>query len=450
MASTSNTIRMPVSMCSAIWQCSIHLPGFGNSSRTSVTKPVGTSTVSFHTRCVVRHAVDRQHQEPLAVDVDRVLHRVQRRCGRSPGAASRHRPRGTASAMSMFSRPVARSRRIHCARSAGGDPVHLRHRAAPLDRMRDRPIRNCISGRSGNGRSPASSVMTSSWSTGRSKLRAGSDRSRRPRSAFRRSSLERSPHDRARPAPRDTCTTPSVCVSSKKRARMWSMARTRLTSDTSPGSLEADVDHVALGRRDGDVVDPGFPLVAAEIRRHDLHAPRPARLLSNDTLKTRVLETLVRKSRTTSPRRARVVPARLAVDEQHVAEAPHQRMGRRLEAIPDRPAVSHEQVVEHQHLFAVGRARRSADRASGRADCRRGRGPAGCLRDGAGDTSRCRHRGSGRGSRTTPPGGNGILRDVRDAVEPIVEPHAVPVHGRREVGAVHEPHDDRRAPRPPG
>ena len=76
--STSNTIRMPVSMCSATWQCSIHLPGFDSSSSTSATKPVGTSTVSFHTRLLVRHAVDRQDEKPLAVDVDRVLHRVQR------------------------------------------------------------------------------------------------------------------------------------------------------------------------------------------------------------------------------------------------------------------------------------------------------------------------------------------------------------------------------------
>src|SRR5207247_2181642 len=47
---TSNTIRIPASMCSAIWQCSIHLPGFDISTSTSTTKPVGTSTVSFHTR----------------------------------------------------------------------------------------------------------------------------------------------------------------------------------------------------------------------------------------------------------------------------------------------------------------------------------------------------------------------------------------------------------------
>jgi hypothetical protein len=39
-----------------------------------------------------------------------------------------------------------------------------------------------------------------------------------------------------------------------------------------PGRVETDVDDVALGRRDGHVVDPFFALVAAQIRGDHLHA----------------------------------------------------------------------------------------------------------------------------------------------------------------------------------
>ena len=37
-----------------------------------------------------------------------------------------------------------------------------------------------------------------------------------------------------------------------------------------------------------------------------------------------------------------------------------------------------------------------------------------------------------------------FLRHMRNAVEPVVEPDAVPVHGRREVGAIGELHDNGR------
>ena len=40
---------------------------------------------------------------------------------------------------------------------------------------------------------------------------------------------------------------------------------------------------------------------------------------------------------------------------------------------------------------------------------------------------------------------NRILRHVRDAVEPVVQSHAVPVHGGGKVGVVRESHDDGRA-----
>ena len=41
---------MPLSWCSAMWQCAIHTPGLVTSSRMSTVSPRRTSTVSFHTR----------------------------------------------------------------------------------------------------------------------------------------------------------------------------------------------------------------------------------------------------------------------------------------------------------------------------------------------------------------------------------------------------------------
>ena len=41
---------MPLSVCSAMWQCAIHSPGFVTSSRMSTVWPARTSTVSFQTR----------------------------------------------------------------------------------------------------------------------------------------------------------------------------------------------------------------------------------------------------------------------------------------------------------------------------------------------------------------------------------------------------------------
>src|SRR6187200_74657 len=41
---------IPLSWCSAMWQCAIHTPGLVTSSRMSMVWPVRTSTVSFQTR----------------------------------------------------------------------------------------------------------------------------------------------------------------------------------------------------------------------------------------------------------------------------------------------------------------------------------------------------------------------------------------------------------------
>ena len=69
---------IPLSACSAMWQCAIHSPGFDTSSTMSTVSPVRTSTVSFHTRFGSLDPVAAtMHQEPAGpVDVERVVHRV--------------------------------------------------------------------------------------------------------------------------------------------------------------------------------------------------------------------------------------------------------------------------------------------------------------------------------------------------------------------------------------
>ena len=47
---TSKLNIIPLSWCSAMWQCAIHRPGLVTSSRMSTISPVRTSTVSFQTR----------------------------------------------------------------------------------------------------------------------------------------------------------------------------------------------------------------------------------------------------------------------------------------------------------------------------------------------------------------------------------------------------------------
>ena len=103
-----------------------------------------------------------------------------------------------------------------------------------------------------------------------------------------------------------------------------------------------------------------------------------------------------------------------------------------------------EQVVEHERLLAIHRRVVVAAPASRRACCRTGPSPARCPRARAGDTSRCRRRGNARVYVKSPPGAHRVLRQSRHAVEPIVEPHAVPVHGARQIDAVVKAHRDRR------
>ena len=47
---TSKLNIIPLSWCSAMWQCAIHRPALVTSSTMSTVSPVRTSTVSFHTR----------------------------------------------------------------------------------------------------------------------------------------------------------------------------------------------------------------------------------------------------------------------------------------------------------------------------------------------------------------------------------------------------------------
>ena len=110
--------------CSAMWQWSIHAPGLEASISRSTVEPTGMIAVSFQTRFVRRHAVAGHDQHALAVQVDRVLHRVERawvvedpelhdraplrRASRSPRSPCRSRRPGESSA------PGSRSRASSC------------------------------------------------------------------------------------------------------------------------------------------------------------------------------------------------------------------------------------------------------------------------------------------------------------------------------------------------
>ena len=74
---TSKLNIIPLSWCSAMWQCAIQRPGLVTSSRMSTTSPVRTSTVSLQTRFGSGVAVAGEDEEAArAVDVERVVHRV--------------------------------------------------------------------------------------------------------------------------------------------------------------------------------------------------------------------------------------------------------------------------------------------------------------------------------------------------------------------------------------
>ena len=76
-AVTSKLNIMPLSWCSAMWQCAIQRPTLVTSRTMSTVSPVRTSTVSLHTRFGSDDAVAGQDEEPSgSVDVERVVHRV--------------------------------------------------------------------------------------------------------------------------------------------------------------------------------------------------------------------------------------------------------------------------------------------------------------------------------------------------------------------------------------
>ena len=210
--------------------------------------------------------------------------------------------------------------------------------------------------------------------------------------------------------------------------------------------FEPDIDDVALGRSDGDVLDPGFAFVAAQVRGHQFHARRTLQRQVEDPRARDVGEEETDHVAAAGAR----FPSWLAVHEQHVAEASHQRVRRRLEAVdPPGPtsatrrsssistssrlagaknvriARAHEQIpVETEILQHVLAVMRVIPVDAGVAEVH-----------AVLERAAWRHR---------------LLRDVRHAVEAIVQPHAVPVHGGRKIGAVGEAHDDRGTLRRPG
>ena len=74
---TSKLNIIPLSWCSAMWQCAIQRPGFVTSSRMSTVSPVRTSTVSFQTRFGSASSSRLEDEEAArAVDVEGVVHWV--------------------------------------------------------------------------------------------------------------------------------------------------------------------------------------------------------------------------------------------------------------------------------------------------------------------------------------------------------------------------------------
>ena len=68
---------IPLSVCSAMWQCAIHSPGLATSSRMSTVSPAVRSTVSFQTRFLFRLLVSCEDEEVAgSMNVERVMHRV--------------------------------------------------------------------------------------------------------------------------------------------------------------------------------------------------------------------------------------------------------------------------------------------------------------------------------------------------------------------------------------
>ena len=133
-SSTLTVIIMPACRCSAMWQCSIHGPGFDISTRRSTAAPARHKDRVLPGRVVGRDPVHRQDQEPLAVEVDRVLHRVQRLPDvHQPDADQVTLPEPPVDLVVLLAGGVVPQGPLRL-RPDGG-PVHPRHRPGPLDRV---------------------------------------------------------------------------------------------------------------------------------------------------------------------------------------------------------------------------------------------------------------------------------------------------------------------------
>ena len=196
----------------------------------------------------------------------------------------------------------------------------------------------------------------------------------------------------------------------------------RFVIATRPAASKPHVDDVALGRRDDDAVDPLFALEVADVAGDELDA----RAAERDVVDPRVRRVRQEEAHDVAAPHVQRVP-RLAVHEHDVAEAAHQRVRRRLAAVWNQRVVAEQQVVEHQHLLAIRpavivRAGRPHEHVAGEAEVLLD-----VLADvrvipvepGVGKAHAVGERVAGR---------DGILRDAGCAVEPVVEPHAVPVN----------------------
>ena len=217
------------------------------------------------------------------------------------------------------------------------------------------------------------------------------------------------------------------------------MARTRFTSADVAAGRKAHVDDVALGRRDRDVIDPRFALVAPKIGGDDFHARVALKRQIEDARARHVGEEKAHDLAAANTR----LPARLAVDQEHIAESSHQRVRGRFVAVTDRSTVGNEQVVEHQHFIAVGGrviagiARRDQQVA---VEAEILQHVLAMVRVIPVDTRIAEmHAVFERLARR-----DRILRQMRHTVESIVQPDAVPMDGRRKVRAIDEAHRNRR------
>ena len=114
--------------------------------------------------------------------------------------------------------------------------------------------------------------------------------------------------------------------------------------------VEEDLDDVAFGRGDDHAVDQGLPLELPEVGRHQLDRSAAERQVE----RAGVRDVDQEEADDLAAGDGQAV-VRLAVDEQQVPEAAHQRVGGPLAAERRESRLVEEQVVEHQHLLAVGR-----------------------------------------------------------------------------------------------